>query len=161
MSRQHRNLRERFSLPFSYKKALSDKTGSTYFELMIEFFVVVTLMATVLSFLSIFTVYLSLNQMCGRIVRVIELEGQVSDNVYDVFNQMKEQTGLSPTMTIEDVNYLDDQQKIQLRDTFTVKLHYSYSFTVLRPSSSPPVQIVIPVEVRITGMSERYWKLLE
>ena len=121
----------------------------------------ITLLATILSFLSIFTVYLSLNQMCGRMVRVIELEGQVSDNAYDVFYQMKEQTGLSPTMIVEDVSYLDEEQRIQLRDTFTVKLKYSYTFTVFRPSSSPPVQIVIPIEVRITGMSERYWKLLE
>ncbi len=99
---------------------LSGRAGSTYFELMIKFIIVITLMATVLSFLSIFTVYLNLNHMCGRIVRAIELEGQISDNVYDVFYRLKEQTGISP-----------------------------------------PVQISIPMEVRITGMSEKYWKLLE
>ena len=141
---------------------LSDRKGSTYYDLIIKTFVVITLMATVMSFLSIFTIYLNLDHICRRVVRAIELEGQVSDNVYDVFYRLKEQTRLSPTMSIEDVNYCDEQnQKIQLRDTFTVKMKYNYAFTVLRPSSSPPVQIIIPMEVSITGMSEKYWKLLE
>ncbi len=161
MNIQRRKPGGRFSPPIPLRQVLSDRTGSTYFELMIKFIVVITLMATVLSFLSIFTVYLNLNHMCGRIVRTIELEGQISDNVYDVFYRLKEQTGLSPTMTIEDVTYCDGQQRIQLRDTFTVRLKYSHSFTVFNPSSSPPIQIAIPMEVRITGMSERYWKLLE
>ncbi|MEN3005961.1 DUF4320 family protein [Dehalobacterium formicoaceticum] len=161
MNIQRRKPEGRFSPPFPFKKVLSGRAGSTYFELMIKFIVVITLMATVLSFLSIFTVYLNLNHMCGRIVRVIEMEGQVSDNVHDVFYRLKEQTGLSPIMTIEDVTYCDGQQRIQLRDTFTVKLKYNHFFTVFRPSSSPPIQIAIPMEVRITGMSERFWKLSE
>lgn len=161
MNIQRRKPGGRFSPLLPLKQLLSGKAGSTYFELIIKFIVVITLMATVLSFLSIFTVYLNLNHMCGRIVRTIELEGQISDNVYDVFYRLKEQTGLSPTMTIEDVTYCDGQQRIQLRDTFTVRLKYSHSFTVFNPSSSPPVRIAIPMEVRITGMSERYWKLFE
>lgn len=161
MNRQRRNLRGRFSPPISLNKVLFDRTGSAYYELIIKTFVVITLMATVLSFLSIFTTYLNLNHICRRVVRVVELDGQMSDAVYDVFYRLKEQTGLSPTMSIEDVNYCDDQQRIQLRDTFTIKLKYNHTFTVFRPSSSPPVQIIIPMEVRITGMSEKYWKLLE
>ncbi len=162
MNRQCRSFWGRCSPPFSLKKVLVNRKGSAYYELIIKTLVVITLMATVMSFLSIFTTYLSLNQVCRRVVRVIELEGQVSDNVYDVFYRLKEQTGLSPEMSIEDVNYCDEQnQKIQLRDTFTVKMKYNYAFTVFRPSSSPPVQIIIPMEVRITGMSEKYWKLLE
>lgn len=160
MSKQCR--RGRFSPPFPIKKVLSQRTGSAYYELIIKTLVVITLMATVMSFLSIFTTYLNLNHICRRVVRVIELEGQVSDNVYDVFYRLKEQTGLSPTMSIEDVTYCDGQnQRIQLRDTFTVKMKHNHIFTVFRPSSSPPVQIIIPMEVRITGMSEKYWKLFE
>lgn len=162
MSRQRRNLWGRISPPFSLQKVLLNQKGSAYYELIIKTLVVITLMATVMSFLSIFTAYLSLNHICRRVVRVIELEGQVSDAAYDVFYRLKEQTGLSPEMSIEDVNYCDEQnQRIQLRNTFTVKMKYNHAFTVFRPSSSPPVQIIIPMEVRITGMSEKYWKLLE
>lgn len=119
-----------------------------------------TLVATVMSFLSVFTTYLNLNHICRRVVRTIELEGQVSDNVYDVFYRLKEQTRLSPAMSVVDVSYCDEQnQRIQLRDTFTVKMKYNHVFTIFKPSSAPPVQIVIPMEVSITGMSEKYWKV--
>lgn len=56
---------------------------------MIKTLVVITLMVTVLSFLSIFTTYLNLNHICRRVVRVVELEGQVSDKAYDVFYRLK------------------------------------------------------------------------
>ena len=125
---------------------------------MIKTLVVITLMVTVLSFLSIFTTYLNLNHICRRVVRVVELEGQVSDKAYGVFYRLKQQTGLSPEMTVEDVNY-HDGQKIQLRDTFTITMTYNHPFTIFTPSFAPPVKIMIPMKVSITGMSEKYWKL--
>ena len=159
MNSQHRNMWGRLSPPSALKKVLSGKTGSAYYELIIQTFVVITLMATVLSFLSIFTVYLNLNHMCRRVVRAVEVEGRMSEAVYDVFYRLKEQTGLSPDMSIEDVQYCDgENQEIQLRDTFTIRMKCSYTFTLFRPSNSPPLQIKIPMEVRITGMSEKYWK---
>lgn len=161
MNRKHRGIWGRHSPPQPFKKLLLGRKGSAYYELIIKTLVVITLMATVMSFLSIFTAYLNLNHMCRRVVRVVELEGQVSNNAYDVFYRLKEQTGLSPEMTIENVEYCDGSQKIQLRDTFTVTMIDSYAFTLFKPSFTPPVQINIPMKVSITGMSEKYWKLSE
>ena len=161
MNRKHRGIWGRNSPLLPFKKLLLGRRGSAYYELIIKTLVVITLMATVMSFLSIFTAYLNLNHMCRRVVRVVELEGQVSDKAYDVFYRLKEQTGLSPEMTIEDVQYCDGSQKIQLRDTFTVTMTDSYVFTLFKPSFAPPVQINIPMKVSITGMSEKYWKLPE
>lgn len=161
MNSRHRGIRGRNSPSLPFKKLLFCRKGSAYYELIIKTLVVITLMATVMSFLSIFTAYLNLNHMCRRVVRVVELEGQVSDNAYDVFYRLKEQTGLSPEMTIEDVEYCDGSQKIQLRDTFTVTMTDSYAFIFFKPSFTPPVQINIPMKVSITGMSEKYWKLTE
>lgn len=160
MDKKHRGIWGRNSPPLPFDKLLSNRKGSAYYELIVKTLVVITLMATVMSFLSIFTAYLNLNNMCRRVVRVVELDGQVSDNAYGVFNRLKEQTGLSPEMTVGDVEYCDEQsQKIQLRDTFTVTMTYSYPFTLFKPSFAPPVQIDIPMKVSITGMSEKYWKL--
>lgn len=160
MNSRHRGVRGRFSPPLPFQKLLSDRKGSSYFDLIIKTLVVITLMATVMSFLSIFTTYLNLNHVCRRVVRVVELEGQVSDKAYDVFYRLKQQTGLSPEMTVEDVEYCEGQ-KIQLRDTFTVTMEYSHPFTIFMPSFAPPVQIHIPMRVSITGMSEVFWKLPE
>lgn len=160
MNSKHRGIRGRFSPPMSIPKLLSDRKGSSYFELMIQTLVVITLMVTVMSFLSIFTTYLNLNHVCRRVVRVVELDGQVSDQANDTFYKLKQQTGLSPEMTVEDVEYCEDQ-KIQLRDTFTIVMTYNYPFTVFTPSFAPPVVIQIPMKVSIEGMSEHYWKLSE
>lgn len=158
MNSRHRGRRGRFSPPFPFTKLLSGRNGSSYFDLMIKTLVVLSLMVTVISFLSVFTTYLNLNHVCRRVVRVVELEGQVSDRAYDTFYRLKQQTGLSPEMTVEDVTYQEDQ-KIQLRDTFTVTMTYEYPFTIFTPSFAPPVEIRIPMKVSITGMSEKYWKL--
>lgn len=160
MNSRHQGIRGRFSPPMSIQKLLSERKGSSYFDLMIKTLVVITLMVTVMSFLSIFTTYLNLNHVCRRVVRVVELEGEVSDRAYDVFYRLKQQTGLSPEMTVEDVEYCEDQ-KIQLRDTFTITMTYSYPFTIFAPSFSPPVVVQIPMKASITGMSEHYWKLPE
>ena len=160
MNKKHRGMRGRFSPPLPFRKLLTNQSGSSYFDLMVKTLVVITLMLTVISFLSVFTTYLNLNHICRRVVRVVELEGQVSDRANDVFYRLKQQTGLSPDMTIEDVEYLDGQ-KIQLRDTFTVTMTYSYTFTIFTPSFAPPVEIQIPMKVSISGMSEHYWKLTQ
>lgn len=160
MDRKHRGIGGRFSPPLSFQKILLNKKGSSYIDLIIKTLVVITLMATVISFLGVFTTYLNLNHTCRRVVRVIELEGQVGDAVNVVFERLKDQTGLSPEMTVENVQYCDRQsQRIQLRDTFTVTMKYSHIFTIFKPSFAPPIQINIPMKVSITGMSEKYWKL--
>lgn len=160
MNTGHRGIWGRNSPPLPFLKLLFNRKGSSYFDLIIKTLVVITLMATIMSFLSIFTAYLNLNHICRRVVRVVELEGQVSDKAYDVFYRLKEQTGVSPEMTVEDVTYCDVQnQKIQLRETFTVTMAYTHAFTIFTPSFAPPVQINIPMRVSITGMSEVFWKL--
>lgn len=159
MNKKHRGIWGRNTPSLLFMKLLFNRKGSSYFDLMVKTLVVITLMVTVMSFLSIFTTYLNLNHICRRVVRVIELEGQVSDKAYDVFYRLKQQTGLSPEMIVEDVEYCDGQKKIQLRDTFTVTMTYSHPFTIFTPSFAPPVQIMIPMRVSITGMSEKYWKL--
>jgi len=162
MNSKHRGIWGRASLPRPFPKLLLNKKGSSYFDLIIKTLVVITLMATVMSFLGVFTTYLNLNHMCRRVVRVVELEGKIAEPVYDVFNRLKQQTGLAPEMIIEDVEYCDNQnQKIQLRDTFTVTMKYSHAFAIFKPSFAPPVEIHIPMKVSISGMSEKYWKLPE
>lgn len=160
MNNKQRGIRGRFSPPLPFQKLLSNRSGSSYFDLMVKTLVVITLMLTVISFLSVFTTYLNLNHICRRVVRVVELEGQVSDRANDVFYRLKQQTGLSPDMTVEDVEYCDGQ-KIQLRDTFTITMTYHYPFTIFTPSFAPPLEVEIPMKVSIGGMSEHYWKLPE
>ena len=54
------------------------KKGSAYYEIIIKTLVFITMIATAISFFSIFTVYLNLNYTCRRVIREIEISGQVT-----------------------------------------------------------------------------------
>lgn len=136
------------------------KKGSAYYELIIKTLVFITLIATAISFFSIFTVYLNLNYACRRVVREIEIAGQVSLDTTALFNQLKDNTNIGDgaTMTVNASYFNAADRKIQLRNTFDVTCSTSYRFDVFTPLGFEPVGFTIPMTVRLTGMSEKFWK---
>ena len=142
------------------RSALCTSRGSAIYELIIKTIVFITLIATVISFLSVFTVYINLNYTCRRVVRSIELDGQVTAASTDLFNQLKTRLNVGDaSMTVSNVTYHDASKKIQLRQTFTVELRSEYDFLVFRPLfTSETVVIKIPLVCSLSGMSERFWK---
>lgn len=136
------------------------KKGSAYYELIIKTLVFITLIATAISFFTIFTVYLNLNYTCRRVVREIEISGQVTSNTNALFNQLKNNTniGTGADMSVSASYYNAAQKKIQLRDTFDVTCTTSYRFDVFTPLGGNPIGFTIPMKVKLTGMSEKYWK---
>jgi len=137
------------------------KKGSAFYELIIKTLVFITLIATAISFFSIFTVYLNLNYTCRRVVREIEISGQVTYSTAALFNQLKSQTniGSGAAMEVIDVSYFNPvQKKIQLRNTFSVRCKTSYRFNIFTPSLGEPVGVDVPMTVVLTGMSEKFWK---
>lgn len=136
------------------------KKASAYYELIIKTLVFMTLIATAISFLSIFTVYLNLNYTCRRVVREIEIAGQVTSNTTALFVQLKSNTNIgdSATMSVSAAYFNAAQKKIQLRSTFDVTCRTSYRINVFTPLGSAPVGFDIPMAVKLTGMSEKYWK---
>ena len=136
------------------------KKGSAYYEIIIKTMVFITLIATAISFFGVFTTYLNLNYAARRVTRAIEISGQVSTGTYTLFNEMKANTNIGPgaTMNVSATYFNAAQRKIQLRDTFTVTLRSSYRINVFTPTNGPPVGFDIPLVVRLTGMSEKFWK---
>ena len=136
------------------------KKGSAYYELIIKTLVFITLIATAVSFFSIFTVYLNLNYTCRRVVREIEISGQVTSNTNALFNQLKNGTniGAGANMSVSASYFNAAQKKIQLRNTFDVTCTTSYRFDVFTPLGRDPIGFTIPMKVRMTGMSEKFWK---
>lgn len=138
----------------------SKKNGSAYYELIIKTLVFITMIATAVSFFSIFTVYLNLNYTCRRVVREIEISGQVTSETTSLFNRLKDGTniGESAYMTVSASYFNASQKKIQLRSTFDVICFASYRFDVFTPLGSEPIGFDISMKVKMTGMSEKYWK---
>lgn len=136
------------------------KNGSAYYELILKTLVFITLIATSISFFSIFTVYLNLNYTCRRVVREIELSGQVTSETTALFNELKSNTniGSAANMSVSATYFNAAQKKIQLRNTFDVTCSTNYRFDVFTPLGGTPVGFTIPMQVKMTGMSEKFWK---
>lgn len=136
------------------------KKASAYYELIIKTLVFITLIATAISFFGVFTTYLNLNYAARRVTREVEISGRVSSETYDVFNEIKANTniGSGATMSVSASYYNAAAKKIQLRDTFTVTCRTSYRINVFTPTGGDPVGFDIPLIVKLTGMSEKFWK---
>ena len=136
------------------------KKASAYYELIIKTLVFITLIATAISFFGIFTTYLNLNYAARRVTREIEISGQVTSATYSLFNSMKENTNIGDdaTMSVSADYFNAGAKKIQLRDDFTVTCRTSYRINVFTPTGDDPVGFDIPIAVRLTGMSEKFWK---
>lgn len=136
------------------------KKASAYYELIIKTLVFITLIATAISFFGIFTTYLNLNYAARRVTREIEISGQVTSATYSLFNSMKTNTNIGDdaTMSVSADYFNSGAKKIQLRDNFTVTCRTSYRINVFTPIGGNPVGFDIPIAVRLTGMSEKFWK---
>lgn len=136
------------------------KRASVYYELIIKTVVFLTLIATAISFFGIFTSYLNLNYAARRVVREIEISGQVTSNTTALFNTLNTNLNMGDGAAMSvTASYFDAvSRKIQLRNTFTVNLTSSYRINVFTPINGTPVGFNIPIRVSLTGMSEKYWK---
>ena len=136
------------------------KKGSAYYEIIIKTLVFITLIATAISFFGVFTAYLNVNYAARRVTREIEISGRVSSDTYALFNNLKTTTNMgdTATMSVTAAYFNAAQKKIQLRETFTVTVNSSYRINIFTPTGGTPVGFDIPLVVRLTGMSEKYWK---
>lgn len=148
---------ERGHLPLPF---VAKKRCSAYYELILKTLVFMTLIATAISFFGIFTTYINLNYTCRRVVRQIEISGQVSSETTALFSSLKSNSnlGAGATMTVTASYFNAAQKKIQLRNTFTVTCTSSYRINIFTPIDTVPVGFDIPLKVRLTGMSEKFWK---
>lgn len=139
---------------------MKKKQGSAYYELIVKTLVFITLIATAISFFGVFTSYLNLNYATRRVVREIEISGKVSSDTYDLFDSFKTNTNLGDyaSMTISATYFNAADRKIQLRNTFTVTCTSSYRINVFTPLDGASVGFDIPLKVKLTGMSEKFWK---
>ena len=137
------------------------KKASAYYELIIKTLVFITLIATAVSFFGVFTVYINLNYAAKRVVREVEITGQVTGATYDLFREYKERTniGSGAVMDITADRYFDAAaKKIQLRTNFTVTCRTNYRIDIFTPKGGAGVGIDVPLTVKLTGMSEKFWK---
>lgn len=135
---------------------LKQKKGDGAVSFILTTAMLVLLFATLLSTMIYIMNYYNTGYACRRIVRGIETTGAY-DEAYanQVLNQLD-----SPDLEDLDVSvnasYFSGS-KIQLRSPFTVTVTGNYTITILQLGETP-ITVTLPITVKMSGMSEVFWK---
>lgn len=138
------------------KGLLRDKKGDEAVSFLLTTAMLVLIFVTLISSMIYIMQYYNASYLCRRAVRSIEVTG-----LYDETETMNIISDMSND-SLEDIDIQVDAvyfsgNKIQLRQTFNVTLTANYRITVLR-FGDDPIQIILPIEVKVAGMSEVYHK---
>jgi len=146
-------------LAFSRRRLHRDQRGSTYVEFLVQFFIVMVLVAGIITLYSIFTTHQHVVFMARRLVRAIEVTGVNDYNVHNLFLSLRDDLGLlAADFQVINVTYFPGGgQRIQLRDTFTVEVVFPQHLQFANVNGAT---IAIPFNhrVRLNGMSEVFWR---
>lgn len=138
-------------------KILSDKLreerGDVYFEFLICLIIFVAFLSLSLQIFSAVKLKLWLDERTYAIMRNVQINGEITDNV-DI---MLEQTALrlgEPCVVEWTAEYFENTRKIQLGKTIRLKI--TGETLLFRLGKSAGVNVIISSEV--VGTSEIYWK---
>ena len=137
-------------------KVLRDRKG----DAAIEFIMVTAMLILVFSVLVTALVYVTqvynASYITRRVVRQIETTGEY--NEHTVQSLVKELGGdaLSGVKIQVEAGYCSGK-KIQLRDSFSVTLTANYPVRIVQFGSSV-ISLDLPIQIRLAGRSEVYWK---
>lgn len=134
-----------------------EQKGSAFLGVLFEFMIIIAL---IFSFLAIYKPLIEkqkIDYIASKLVRAAEIEGEINSNVALLANELKNQLGINPTITWT-ANYIGVTNRIQYRDKFSVIVSYTSQIKIMEPSFSNPVYLNVPIQKRLTGISEVFWK---
>ncbi|MPM08132.1 hypothetical protein SDC9_54444 [bioreactor metagenome] len=138
------------------KSLLRQKKGDEAVSFLLTTAMLVFIFATLVSAMIYIMQYYNASYVCRRVVRSIEITGQYDEaETMSIVNNLAG-SGLEDVYVQVDAVYFSGS-KIQLRQTFSVTLTGSYTITILELGENPIV-MTLPIEVKVAGMSEVYWK---
>lgn len=129
--------------------------GEGYVELIILMMAAIAFICCLIEIMPLFIKKQYLDYMAQSLARTIEITGSRGEAYIRELDRLRLETGLNPDITIEG-NFIDD--KLQLRERFTITLRDRVAVKIIDPSFAPPLEISIPISRSITGVSEVYWK---
>ena len=133
-------------------KALNKK-GEGYVDVAVAVLVISFLLILLVSVFGLMYQKQTLNQMCEQIVEIASINGCVDDEVMERYEQLCEQTGLTPTVTFEATYFDEDTGKVQLGDVISCTLTMDSSLIGFGGELFP-----INMTVTASGVSQVYWR---
>ena len=138
-------------------KLIKSQKGELSIDVLTGFIIGVVSLLTLISFISVIMQWQQLNYISKTITESIEIEGQVSSDIYSEFNRLKSQIGIDCNMAVSTVYY--SGSKIQYRTPFEVKVTANVDFVICKPAwAASKMVISIPMNATYSGKSQVYWK---
>ena len=135
---------------------LSDRKGNSAVEFIFTTAMLILIFAVLISALVYVTQFYSASYICRRVVRTIEVTGEY--NEHEVQSLADELGGAAlEELNISVAASYFRGRKIQLRDEFTVQLRAVHKINIFMMGGSP-VSIDLPIEIKLSGRSEVFWK---
>ena len=134
------------------RKALN-KRAEGYVDVAVAVLVISFLLILLVSVFGVIHQKQTLNQMCDQIVEIASINGCVDDEVMERYEQLCEQTGLTPAMTFEATYFDEDTGKVQLGDIISCTLTMETSLIGFGGELFP-----IDMTVTASGVSQVYWR---
>lgn len=138
-------------------RLLKAKKGEVFIEGLFQFAIIMSLIFCFLTLWKPFIYKQNLDYMAKTLVRAVEANGRINSDISALANELKNELGIAPTISWN-AEYITGTDKIQLRKKFTLTVKDTLSIKLIEPSFGPPVVIHIPIEKRLIGISQVYWK---
>lgn len=138
------------------RSLLRDKKGDESVSFLLTTAMLIFIFAALVSALIYIMQYYNASYICRRVARGIEITGQYDEaEIANILGEIAN-PGLEDMDIEVDAVYFAEN-KIQLRQSFDVMLSANYKITLLQVGSEP-IQLALPIEVKVVGMSEVYFK---
>jgi len=138
------------------RSLLKEKKGDEAVSFLLTTAMLIFIFATLISAMVYIMQYYDASYLCRRVVRSIEITGVYDETETRSLIDQLAGSGLEDIDVQVDAAYFSGQ-KIQLRQTFSVTLSATYGITILELGGTPVV-IDLPIKVKVSGMSEVFWK---
>ena len=132
---------------------IKNKRGEGYVDVAVAVLVISFLLILLVSVFGVIHQKQTLNQMAEQIVEIASINGCVDNEVMGRYEQLCEQTGLTPTMTFETTYFDEDTGKVQLGDIISCTLTMETSLIGFGGELFP-----INMTVTASGVSQVYWR---
>ena len=137
------------------RSLLRDKKGDEAVSFLLTTAMLIFIFAALVSALIYIMQYYNASYICRRVVRSIEITGKYDQaEIANILGEIAN-PGLE-NMDIEVDAVYFAENKIQLRQSFDVMLSANYKITLLQVGSEP-IQLALPIKVKVVGMSEVYF----
>ncbi len=141
------------------RQLICDQRGEIIVDTLVMLIVSVVILMTLIEFLGVFMTFQNVNFIGKRLARAVEVSGSVQ-GLDTTFDELCDKTKMAGDIDYQiQASYCDSgNRRIQLRDTFTLTVSYTYYLNIFTPDFAPPLRLTFPLTSRVIGMSEVFYK---